>query len=155
MIGVGAGKAFSELNAFDRALMNAGVENYNLVKISSILPKGAEITNKVTIEPGSLLPIAYTCLISTPCIKKAEMSAAVAVGVPKNPELVGVIMEWSGYESEEIARRNVINMLKTAMNDRQINEYKIKYKSIADFTSDSDYVCVFACVSIMEETITP
>ena len=34
----GVGKGLTSLSAFDNALLNAGVGDYNLVKVSSILP---------------------------------------------------------------------------------------------------------------------
>lgn len=152
MISSGIGKAGSELNAFDRALMNSGVGNYNLLKVSSILPKGAIKTDLISLEQGDLLPIAYAHLTSEPCnddIKR--ISAAVAIGIPINSESVGVIMEWSGYELEDIARTKVVQMVKTAMNDRDIKNYRIEIESSSDYTSVDDYVCVFAGVSIINK----
>jgi len=39
--GVGSGP--TALGAFDAALRNAGIENYNLIPLSSVIPPGAEI----------------------------------------------------------------------------------------------------------------
>ena len=40
---VGAAEGGSLLNAFDNALLVAGIGNVNLVKVSSIVPPGVEI----------------------------------------------------------------------------------------------------------------
>lgn len=57
----------SPLNAFDAALKNAGMHNFNLVVVSSILPKGIahlkltkeEITG--IFEPGEIIFIVEAC----------------------------------------------------------------------------------------------
>lgn len=55
--GVGSGN--TELNAFDNALYNAGVGNYNLIKVSSILPPISKEEIVVGGVAGGILPIAY------------------------------------------------------------------------------------------------
>jgi len=39
----GTGEGPTPLAAFDKALLAAGVENYNLIRLSSVIPPGAEI----------------------------------------------------------------------------------------------------------------
>jgi arginine decarboxylase len=39
----GAGSARTQLAAFDAALVDAGISNYNLITLSSVIPAGAEI----------------------------------------------------------------------------------------------------------------
>ena len=41
--GVGVGS--TEINAYDNALLNAGVGDYNLVKVTSVLPAGAIVSH--------------------------------------------------------------------------------------------------------------
>lgn len=53
------GSGSTELNAFDNALCNAGVGNYNLVKVSSILPPMSKEKKIVGGVDGGILPIAY------------------------------------------------------------------------------------------------
>ncbi|MGE5549022.1 MAG: pyruvoyl-dependent arginine decarboxylase [Bacteroidota bacterium] len=90
----GAGEAASPLNAFDAALLDAGIGNLNLLRVSSILPPGAVYRPQLTIPPGSLLPVAYgTIASSTP---GDLIAAAVAVGRCA-PDRFGVIMECSGH----------------------------------------------------------
>ncbi len=90
----GAGEAASLLNAFDAALLDAGIGNLNLVRISSILPPGAAYRPKLCIPPGSLLPVAYGTIASD--APGDLIAAAVAVG-RGNPAEFGVIMECSGH----------------------------------------------------------
>jgi arginine decarboxylase len=39
---VGSGEGATPLNSFDAALLDAGIGNLNLVRVSSILPPGAQ-----------------------------------------------------------------------------------------------------------------
>lgn len=145
----GVGEAQFKLNAFDRALVKSGVGNYNLIKVSSILPKGSKITNSIELEQGSLLPVAYAAYTSDPCGEGKELSAAIAIGIPEDQDSIGVIMEWSGLAPEKYAKEQVTEMVKCAMADRNIENYNISIKSVSGKTSQNNYVCVFACVSIM------
>lgn len=45
----------SHLNAFDIALKNAGISEYNLVPVSSIIPVDAQEVENIEAEPGSVL----------------------------------------------------------------------------------------------------
>ena len=47
------------LNAFDNALLAAGIGNVNLLKISSIVPPNTRIIALPRIKPGSIIPMAY------------------------------------------------------------------------------------------------
>jgi len=53
---VTSGKAasrVSDLNAFDEALLNAGIGEQNLVIVSSILPIGVKQTRKTSLPMGA------------------------------------------------------------------------------------------------------
>lgn len=49
--GTGSGKTF--LSAFDSALVDAGVGNYNLIYLSSVIPKGAAIVETEHVEKAN------------------------------------------------------------------------------------------------------
>ena len=55
----GRGEASTELNAFDAALLDAGVGDTNLIKMSSILPPGALEIEILPLKKGSFIPLAY------------------------------------------------------------------------------------------------
>lgn len=105
----GAADATTELNAFDAALLRAGVGDTNLVKLSSILPPGARETSPYALPKGSLVPLAYGERSSAQA--GTLISAAVAVGIPEDPQAAGLIMECSRIGEagpcEEAARRMV------------------------------------------------
>ncbi len=97
----------TELNAFDNAILKAGIGNLNLLRVSSILPPGARLVDKLTIAPGSLVPTAFGTIADE---RPGELiSAAIAVG--RSTDTYGVIMEFSGHcgraEAEARARAMV------------------------------------------------
>ena len=95
----GKSEGGSELNVFDNCLLNAGIGNTNLLKMSSIIPPGCKKVKPIYIPEGSLLPVAYSFIYSES--PGSLISAAIAVAIPKDPTLPGLIMEHSGYESLE------------------------------------------------------
>lgn len=49
-----ASSGISPLNAFDRALMDAGISEQNLVAVSSVIPDGSEMTAPVELPMGAV-----------------------------------------------------------------------------------------------------
>lgn len=141
----GVGNGSTELNAFDNALYNAGVGNYNLIKVSSILPPVSREEMSVNVAPGRILPIAYGSKVERE--KGTKIVAAVAVGIPKNPEEIGVIMEYSGVGEEKQAKLIVEDMVREAMNNRNIQIMDIKCVS-SSCVVDLDFCCVFAGIAL-------
>jgi len=117
----GRGEGITPLNAFDAALWDAGVGDLNLVKVSSILPPGCRYDNS-PLAPGSVVPVAYAYIIAD--IPDEVIAAAVAVGIPEDPNQAGLIMEYSAKghkdEAETIVRRMVEEGM--AMRRRKIKE---------------------------------
>jgi arginine decarboxylase len=49
---LGVGEGPTELAAFDKALWDAGIPNFNLIYLSSVIPPGAELVREVPPEPS-------------------------------------------------------------------------------------------------------
>ena len=110
------------LNAFDNALLAAGIGNINLLKVSSILPPDVPVVELPKIKPGALVPTAYAVITSeTP---GETVAAAVGYGVPDDPAKNGVIMEFHGVTSQEDAERQIRAMLDEA--------FRVRGEPIAD-----------------------
>lgn len=122
----GAGESISPLNAFDQALLEAGAGNVNLLKVSSILPPGAVYDEKISLPPGSLVPIAYGTLTSSK--PGATIAAAVGVGIPEDG--FGVIMEYSGHVSKKEAEDIITGMVKEAFQIRNLELVKCLVKAV-------------------------
>lgn len=109
----GASEGHTRLNAFDNALINAGVGDTNLMRVSSILPPGARQMDirDARLPKGGLIPLAYATMDST--TPGRIISSAVAVGIPEDPEEAGVIMEFEDHSRldnvEEIVRQMVVD----------------------------------------------
>ncbi|HEB83615.1 MAG TPA: arginine decarboxylase, pyruvoyl-dependent, partial [Bacteroidetes bacterium] len=97
----GSAEGYTPLNAFDAALINAGVGDLNLVKLSSILPPGCEHHDPFDLAAGTLTPVAYSSLTSH--LTGEVIAAAVACALPEDPAQPGVIMEYSARGSAENA----------------------------------------------------
>lgn len=106
----------TRLNAFDNALLAAGIGDLNLLRVSSVLPPNAEHVTQVAIAPGSLVPTAYGAIESD---HAGELiSAAVGVGIGETGQS-GVIMEFSGRCSRQEAEHTVRSMVQEAFRQRQ------------------------------------
>ena len=148
-ISAGSSHADTALNAFDRSLLASGCGNYNLLRVSSILPPSATESNTITLPEGSLLSVAYASLVFPPAgSQTSELSAAVGIGIPKDPSLPGVIIEYSSECNESTAVETVEKMLQTAMSDRGISDYIIKSAAASCTSSADKYTSVFAYVAI-------
>lgn len=115
----------TRLNAFDNALLAAGIGNMNLLRVSSILPPGAAEVDKLAMPQGSLLPTAYGAIESE---QTGELiAAAIGVGIGDDDEC-GVIMEFSGRCSAEDAEAEIQRMLEAAFvaRGRTLKETKIR-----------------------------
>lgn len=99
----GCSEGYMPLNAFDGALLNAGIGDTNLLKISSIIPPGATRIEPLKPPAGALIPSAYSSITST--VKGQTISAAVAAVFPEDPAQPGLIMEYSAAGSPEETER--------------------------------------------------
>jgi arginine decarboxylase len=110
----GSSEGFTPLNAFDGALLRAGIGDTNVVKMSSIVPPHCQLIAPVPLPPGSLVPTAYASITSD--IPGEIIASAVAVALPENPDYPGLIMEYSAKgpkaEIEETVRQMAIEGMK-------------------------------------------
>ncbi|MCL6583591.1 MAG: arginine decarboxylase, pyruvoyl-dependent [bacterium] len=113
----GASEGYSPLNAFDGALLDAGIGNVNLVKMSSIVPPRCTKISPCTIPAGSLVPVAYASISSD--IKDEYISAAVAAAFPVDPDYPGLIMEYSAQGRKQDIENIVRHMAEQGMMMRQ------------------------------------
>jgi len=113
----GAGDAATSLNAFDRALIASGAGNFNLVKVTSIMPPGAVPGRIDSIPPGMIVHAALGSHTSRH--KGGHIAAAVAIGLPVDPTQPGVIMEGHFEMEADEAERLVRSMAEQALRDRR------------------------------------
>lgn len=124
----GHAEGFSKLNSFDNALLDSGIGNMNLIKISSIIPPNCKSSRFIKISEGSFIPVAYASITSD--MPGEFIAAGVAAAVPVNSDTAGVIMEYSSRGRKGDIDSIVRSMAIEAMKVRMINDYKILSASI-------------------------
>ena len=112
----GNAEGSTPLNAFDNALLAAGIGNINLVRISSILPPGVQLVPLPRIKPGAIVPTAYAAQTSE--VPGEVVAAAVGWARPEDPAKNGVIMEFHDKATREEAERMIVQMLGEAFRVR-------------------------------------
>ena len=135
------------LNAFDNALLAAGIGNINLIKVSSILPPEVPVVELPKIKPGALIPTAYAAMTSeTP---GETIAAAVGYAVPDDPAKNGVIMEYHGVATRAHAGRQIELMLEEAFRVRgePIREMKV----VAVEHTTERIGCALAAITLLAE----
>ena len=137
----GTGYSKYALVVFDNALIDAGIGDYNLVKVSSILPADCEYKKHIDIPHGSIVYAAYaTATVS----EGQEISLAVAVAVPSDMRENGVIFETSSRDNN--AERIVNEMCCEAMKKRGRLIKDLKSSSIIISGKRDIYVCGVSAV---------
>ncbi|GBC97862.1 Pyruvoyl-dependent arginine decarboxylase [bacterium HR17] len=123
-----AGKAEGNtpLNAFDNALLAAGIGDVNLIKVSSIVPPGAEIvSDKPRLPRGALVPCVYSERVST--TPGERIAVALAVGLADDG--FGVVMESEGESAEEACKR-ALSMVADAFQVRALRLARTLYIAV-------------------------
>jgi arginine decarboxylase len=129
----GVADGFTPLNAFDGALLHAGIGNTNIVRMSSIVPPHCIQVDPIALPPGALVPAAYAAITSD--VPGETVAAGVAIALPEDEDQNGLIMEYSAkgerHQIEEIVR-------KMAMEGMMLREWEIRdLQSIAiEYTVD-------------------
>lgn len=133
----------TKLNAFDHALLKAGIGNVNLLRVSSILPARAKLIEEFEAAPGSLVPTAYGSIVSD--IPGDLISAAVGVGI-NSEESFGVIMEFSGKCSKADAEEAIRKMVEEAFETRGLSLNQVIIKATEHRVEKIG--CAFAAVAL-------
>ncbi|NLT94117.1 MAG: arginine decarboxylase, pyruvoyl-dependent [Clostridia bacterium] len=122
----GSGEGDSELTAFDAALLDAGIGNINLLKVSSILPPNAQYSPGLELPFGAIVPTAFGMIISE---KPGQIiSAAVAVGISENS--FGIIMERTDLCTKEEIESKIEKMVQEAFVKRKMELKEIKISAV-------------------------
>ncbi|MGQ9509300.1 MAG: pyruvoyl-dependent arginine decarboxylase [Thermodesulfobacteriota bacterium] len=123
----GASDGFTPLNAFDGALLQAGIGNTNIIKMSSIVPPRCKLIAPITLPPGALVPAAYASITSD--VPGEIIAAGVAIALPKERNRNGLIMEYSAKGKKEQIEEKVRQM---ALEGMKLRGWEVKdLKSIA------------------------
>ena len=118
--GVGTGP--TELSAFDGALVDAGVANFNLIYLSSVLPPGSDVTvEKDTTNPivGDWGDRLYLVMAQKRTIQRNQEVWA-GVGWMQDPKTKkGLLVEHEGHNESEV-RADIENSLRGLAENRKM-----------------------------------
>jgi len=118
----GQGQHADRIHAFELALRDAGIEQCNLVPVSSVLPPGCRIVDReegtAALVPGAIM-FCVMARDESNC-EGSPLSASVCIAVPKDRSRHGYIGEYAGNgrtaeEAEDAARELAQGMLVTSM----------------------------------------
>lgn len=139
-------KGFSEgltkLNSFDNALIAAGIGDTNLIRLSSIVPPSCREIEPLKLPGGAFIPTAYASLTSDE--PGQIISAAVAIGIPEDDRLAGLIMEFSSPREADYVEEFSRQMVKEGFRYR--NRGLKEIKSVVVSTKVEKIATVFAGV---------
>lgn len=102
----GVGRHREKLASFELALRDAGIAQFNLVTVSSILPPRCKIVSKGEglkhLTPGQVLYVVMSRSETNEPYR--HIAASVGVAIPKDRDMYGYLSEHHSYgETDEVA----------------------------------------------------
>jgi len=138
----GTGEGPTEMASYDAALADAGIENYNLVPVSSIVPAGAEIDPVGTAPDlgpaGERLTVVEGRATAPPAddITGASDTVSAGLGWVRSENGPGLFYEAADRTSPDDASRRVIEGLEAGQELRDWTfgepEYQVVSADVAD-----------------------
>jgi arginine decarboxylase len=111
----------TRLNAFDNALLDAGIGDVNLIPVSSILPSDTKIVELPPIKEGNML----NCVLAQTYSDKSGDLITAVVAVATSDDF-GCVVEHSGInQAPEDVRREAENMVRYMMKVRDLEVMEI------------------------------
>ena len=135
----------SKLNAFDNALIKAGIGDVNLIKVSSMLGENTEIVELPHLKEGSMV----NCVLSTITSDNPndEITAVVAVAIG---DKLGCVVETTGInKSKQDLLDKAESMLRYMMEKRGVEIKKLIIKNAT--TTVKNIASVVASVVYLEK----
>ena len=117
----GTGVGPTELSAFDHALVNAGVANFNLIYLSSVLPPGSNVTalDKPVTPVGNWGDRLYVVMAQKRTSQRNQEVWA-GIGWMQDPETKkGLLVEHEGHTEAEV-RADIKNSLEALAANRNM-----------------------------------
>lgn len=152
-IAAGTGSGPTKMAAFDAALNDAGVANYNLIKLSSIVPSGAKMVvndGPIKTPPGKwgdkLFVVMSDMRVDTP-----NVEAWAGIGwVQERKTGRGLFVEHEGA-NEKSVRRDIEDSLKAMMALRKTVEFGAIHMKVTGELCVHEPVCALA-IAVFQAT---
>ncbi|MFB0523370.1 MAG: pyruvoyl-dependent arginine decarboxylase [Candidatus Bathyarchaeia archaeon] len=140
-----SGKAISpvsKLNAFDRALKNAGIAQCNLVEVSSILPPGCRKAELKAMPAGSII---YTVMARMDGTEGMAIGAGIAWAWEKN-EKYGLVVEAHGQMDRKSLKATLEWKMREMAKIRGIEISNLTYQTEVLTVPLKNYGCALAAL---------
>ncbi|MEM2839509.1 MAG: pyruvoyl-dependent arginine decarboxylase [Thermoplasmata archaeon] len=133
----------SEMNAFDRALVKAGISEANLVPVSSVLPAGVARATRCKIERGAIT----FCVLSRISDKgECRISSGLAYGF-REDGLGGYVAEGQVHGDGKALRKELRTRILEMAKDRSVAIKRVEYVTSSITIPKGKYgSCVVALV---------
>lgn len=132
----------SVINAVDKAMLDAGVGDVNMIKISSVLPKDIEKVEEIPEKIGAFRP----CVISKATGKNTRLAAGISYGFRDDDE-GGYVMEHKmnsiNLELDKFIDE-MVEKLEQMGEDRGISLKDIEYDYSNIEVGKDEYGCAIA-----------
>lgn len=117
----GIGNGPTELSAFDQALVHAGVANYNLIYLSSVLPPGSEVSyndepQQLSGDWGDRL---YVVMAQTRVSQRNQEAWAGIGWIQDMKTKKGLLVEHEGHSESEV-RDDIEHSLNALAQNRNV-----------------------------------
>lgn len=147
----GTGEGKTKTAAFDRALWDAGIANYNLIRLSSVIPENSDIvvekSERNEKEHGHKLYVVLSECFETESGRKAV--AGLGWVTANHTKGKGIFVEHSGNIKEEVA--DYIKKTIESMDSYRPEEHggiKIRF---AEKECDGDVACALVAAVYKSE----
>ncbi len=125
---IGHAEGETKLNAFDNALIAAGIGDWNLVKVTSVAPASARLIDlRPQAESGSVVPVVLATAQSDRPGERVTSSVAIGRGNGSH----GMIMEASGPGEPEEMETVVRRMLNESFMRRGLELETVTVRSVS------------------------
>jgi arginine decarboxylase len=145
----GTGSGLTELSAFDSALNDAGVANYNILHLSSVIPPEAVVEVKKTEpQPAEYGHRLYAVLSSKTEIEPGK-EAWAGLGWIQDETGRGLFVEHQGGSEAEV-KKLIRDSLGNMRQYRQNQYGEVQFKIVGIKCADRP-VCALVCAPYLSE----
>ncbi len=150
IIMTGTGQAPTPLAAFDAALLEAGVGNYNLLLLSSVIPPASTIECGTFIAPlneyGQKLYVVMACQQET----RPGQAAWAGLGWTQTPDQRGLFVELHGSQKYDV-ETDIEQTLTTMITNRPEYQYGEIQSKLVGITCHDQPVCALVVAIYQSE----
>ncbi len=115
------GSGTTKLSAFDAALHHAGVSNYNLIRLSSVIPPKSKIYRKKTVKPTGAWGDRLYVVMAEMRVDTPNQEAWAGIGWVQDKRTGrGLFVEHEG-NSEKAVRKDIRASLQALMATRNVD----------------------------------